>query len=83
MTFLLKEAMRRANILDLEDERVQELDEPKVSLNILRSNLETLDNLRDRIREVCHNDADYRSRYKQIVNGGETGLGDGGENVHG
>ena len=83
VTFLLKEAMRRANILDLEDERVQELDEPKVSLNILRSNLETLDNLRDRIREVCHNDADYRSRYEQIVNGGETGLGDGGENVHG
>ena len=75
--------MRRANILDLEDERVQELDEPKVSLNILRSNLETLDNLRDQIREVCHNDADYRSRYEQIVYGGETGLGDGGENVHG
>ena len=85
VTFLLKEAMRGANILDLEDERVQEPESdpvgPKVTLNMLRTNLETLDNLRDRIREVCHNDDNYQARYEHIENGGETGLGDGGENA--
>ena len=81
VTFLLKEAMRRANILDLEDERIQEPEEPKVAMNMLRSNLETLNNLRNRIREVFHCDPDYRRRYEQIVNGGEDGLGIGEENA--
>ena len=71
VTFLLREAMRPANILDLEDERVLELEENHIGLNVLRASETDMKHLREKIRDQCHSDEQYRAMYAKIEDGGD------------
>ena len=72
VTFLLKEAMRGANILDLTDERITELEENKFGLNVLRTSETDMKRLREQIREICHKDGEYQALYTKIEDGGDS-----------
>ena len=70
VTFLLKEAMRRANILDPKDERVLELEENNIGLNVLSTSTTDAATLLQEIREACHSDEGFKTQYAGIEDGG-------------